>query len=806
MNMRTASGFVAAIMISVCLTAMAEEYQLREAAQYIQDRGGSNVPHVATSEHFALKWGNENTEKYGITAEYASNALAYFEHMRDIYKDQVGLPLVKSEKDKYKANIYITGTGLKPFLEGYAFGFPDTEGYGVFVAAPSVMRPGNGAAAHELGHATQGETANFRDSEYVGWFWECHAQFMAQQVNPTNHLPMSLDLYCDMSRFDWSTAVNWHQYSGWLFLQYLKEKQGFGYPFINSLWLTRAAYQDEDPVSKMIRLKPMTKKEWSDLFGDYAKRNVTFSSYEYGTEYKASLDNAAARNERGLARWMAALEPIKDRHDWYAMPYAGAPHQNGYNVIPLYPDAEKVKVRFKGLVDKSRKSDWRATIVVVNDAGEERFGDTVSSGDVSVTLQPDEKQVYLVVSATPHVYKHIGFLEDYRTQERFPYEVKITGALPKGAGQDFVTGAAEQKGAPHANGGGFVAKTATVADSAYVGPEARVLDKAVIADNARIEDWAVVCGEAVVSNNTIVSGHAYVTGNAVIAGNAHVRDYARIYEKARVDGNARIIEYARVQGDAHVYGNAVGRGSCTISDCNVGGTACFTGASNPGRVLRKSKDNENAEVSHGIFTGYVSRDDCDKAENFDGLLVRYPFDQPNNLLLIDTYATGNGIIRGNPKWIETSDRVMGLAFNNKNQYVELPRYVSDVRNCDISLWVKWLGDKAGEHIFDFGRDPENCLYLTPKNEAGRAAFEMVRNGEKQSVEAATALTPGAWYKLIVRINGSEATLTINDQAITTNTVSFYPEDIRADANYLARGQDGNYFKGMMSDMKIYQQP
>ena len=182
--------------------------------------------------------------------------------MRDIYKDQVGLPLVKSEKDKYKANIYITGTGLKPFLSGYAFVFPDTEGYGVFVAAPGVMKPGNGAAAHELGHATQGETANFRDSEYVGWFWECHAQFMAQQVNPTNHLPMRLDLYCDMCRFDWSTAVNWHQYTGWIFLQYLKEKEGYGYPFINSLWQTRAAYQDEDSANKMIRLKKMTKKEW----------------------------------------------------------------------------------------------------------------------------------------------------------------------------------------------------------------------------------------------------------------------------------------------------------------------------------------------------------------------------------------------------------------------------------------------------------------------------------------------------------------------------------------------------------------
>ena len=75
---RTAFGFVVVLVMSMCLTLTAEEYKLREAAQYIKDRGGSNAPNVATSEHFALKWGNENLEKHGINAEYASNALAYF--------------------------------------------------------------------------------------------------------------------------------------------------------------------------------------------------------------------------------------------------------------------------------------------------------------------------------------------------------------------------------------------------------------------------------------------------------------------------------------------------------------------------------------------------------------------------------------------------------------------------------------------------------------------------------------------------------------------------------------------------------
>jgi len=671
------------VVLAFCGLALAEEYTVREAAEYVKDRDGSNVPHVATSAHFALKWGDQNSGKYKLTAEYATQALAYFEHIRSVYKDQVGLPFVKSEADKFKINIYMTETGLRPFLEGYAYGFPDAEGYGIFTADPSVMTPGHGAAAHELGHATQGESGNFRDSDYVGWFWECHAQFMAQQVNPTNLLPESLDVYCDMCRFDWSTAVNWHQYAGWIFLQYLKEKAGYGYPFINSLWLTRAAFQDEDPVSKMIRLKGMSRAQWSDLFGEYAKRNVAFASYQYGKEYKASLDTVATGNERALARWMSSLEPLKGRPGWYAIPYSGAPHQNAYNIVPLSPVADAVTVEFRGLVDTARASDWRATLVVVGDSGAERFSDTVSEGIMSVTLAPGEHAVYLVVSATPHVYRHIAFLEDYRTQERFPYEVRIVGADPKGKGPDKLPAGAAGRGAAHPNGGGFVAERATVAASSYVGPEARVLDRATVAGNARIEDCAVVCGDAVVSNNAIVSGHAYVAGSAVVAGYARVRDYARIYDKARIEGNARVIEYARVQGDAHVYGNAMARGSCTISDADVRGTACFTGASNPDGDLRQGTTNDAREATCGIFTGYVGREDYGKAEDFDGLIARYPFDTPNTLLLVDSYATGNGIIRGTPEWIKTPERVAGLSFNGKDQYVEMPRCVSDVRNMDL---------------------------------------------------------------------------------------------------------------------------
>jgi len=98
------------------------------------------------------------------------------------------------------------------------------------------------------------------------------------------------------------------------------------------------------------------------------------------------------------------------------------------------------------------------------------------------------------------------------------------------------------------------------------------------------------------------------------------------------------------------------------------------------------------------------------------------------------------------------------------------------------------------------------MYLTPKAGSGRAAFVMVNNGETRSIEAEASLSTNAWYKLIVSIKDKVATLSVNDTVAASNTIAVYPEDVRADAHYLARGQDGGWFNGQLSDMKIYQRP
>ena len=126
----------------------------------------------------------------------------------------------------------------------------------------------------------------------------------------------------------------------------------------------------------------------------------------------------------------------------------------------------------------------------------------------------------------------------------------------------------------HSNGGGWIADTATVMDSVYVGRNAQVFGDAKVSDHAQIRDSARVSGNAEIYGNAQVFDHAEISddavvcdiakvyGDAKVGGNAWVEDHARVSGKvaltdnARVYGGAELMDEARVAGDAKVYDNA----------------------------------------------------------------------------------------------------------------------------------------------------------------------------------------------------------------------------------------------------------
>ena len=116
----------------------------------------------------------------------------------------------------------------------------------------------------------------------------------------------------------------------------------------------------------------------------------------------------------------------------------------------------------------------------------------------------------------------------------------------------------------HANGGGWVADTAEVVDTVYVGSYALVYGNASVSGNVEVFEEARVFGDAKVTGNAKITGYAkvfedaLVYGNTKVTGNARVFEYALVSGYAAVFGDARVVGYVKVTGNVDVFGSSGG--------------------------------------------------------------------------------------------------------------------------------------------------------------------------------------------------------------------------------------------------------
>jgi carbonic anhydrase/acetyltransferase-like protein (isoleucine patch superfamily) len=183
---------------------------------------------------------------------------------------------------------------------------------------------------------------------------------------------------------------------------------------------------------------------------------------------------------------------------------------------------------------------------------------------------------------------------------------------PKGR-FDFGSGPvpARQHRNPDGSLGGWVADTAHVADTAFVGVNATVsgnarvfgvvfiADEAAVRGNARVDDDAVIKDRAVITGNSKVS-NACIFDDAVVSGEARVAGESLIGQRSRVDGEARVIGPAQLYDDARVTGRAwvsggMIRGTAVVDGSMVVREGMTVGAPEPERKATPSL--EVAEVA-----------------------------------------------------------------------------------------------------------------------------------------------------------------------------------------------------------------
>jgi carbonic anhydrase/acetyltransferase-like protein (isoleucine patch superfamily) len=133
----------------------------------------------------------------------------------------------------------------------------------------------------------------------------------------------------------------------------------------------------------------------------------------------------------------------------------------------------------------------------------------------------------------------------------------------------MVPGSTPEDWRQHSNGGGWVYKTATVAESAVIAPTAIVFGKyAKIADYATIGNGATIADYANIGNGATIGIDAKIGDCAKIGDEATIADYAKIGDCAKIGNEAKIGDCAKIADYA-----TIGNGATIADYANIGNDA-----------------------------------------------------------------------------------------------------------------------------------------------------------------------------------------------------------------------------------------
>ena len=480
------------------------------------------------SNNFILFWGEKSgTDPKSAPSPYnfdPDNILAQLEKLYDYYVNTMKFTPEIKYLTQYKIDVLITTTWNNTGINAWASGGSADGVVGVISIAPGAALPGSWGLAHELGHVFQNyvwmDQPGFGLTDpSAGTFWETSAEYMAMQVYPDTAAG-------DLTRFlrteNLAYSSSRHHYGAWMLMQYIVDHYG-GIATFNRIW--NESRTNEHPLEGYRRIMGLTQDELGQEVGAYAQHQVTYD-YSNRSHFMPFITSLYPFVTAYNGVWVDAVNQSAGH---YTIPDAIAPSDFGYNKIKVVPstDGGLIRLHFKGHVNSAAQSGWTYGFVAVRN-GVPRYGDLSQSADgqISFQTQPGEKDVYLVVAATPGTVHHYAFLDGYTKNYRYPYEFRIDGATPSGYEPGYVKPAAPGGGHWHSNGGGWVDNRANVAATAYVGPHAAVYGSASVTGNARIEDLAwvnsggSVSGNAVVKNSALIQGGVSIGGSAVAGGDA----------------------------------------------------------------------------------------------------------------------------------------------------------------------------------------------------------------------------------------------------------------------------------------------
>lgn len=754
------------------------------------------------SEHFQFIWGKTGADSGKVTQAFLEENAKNLEACWDVYMNELHMePPTQStnrslrDGNQYKVNIYISGTGISKFPDDWAWMGYDNQGYAFMFCCVGAMQNSPNPSwvlPHEFGHVVTAHQIGWNNNKYVGALWEAIGNWFREQFLYSDYYKQWGNVSGVTDYFEtysknlcFTPILGRDNYAAWLFLQYLTENpdglQGYGSSFVKDLM--QQGKIDEYPYHEIERLSGADIK---DTLGHYAKRLATLD-FKHKRDYLKRQEELFDRGEWNWGEIYTLLEKSTDKDNFYTVPTERAPQQFGVNVVPLEVTGNKISITLKGLTD-IKGADWRACIAVEDRNGNTRYSDLFKSGEtMTMDYGSNDFAAYLTVTATPdsdtwqqfgvqYMFSEGEFDENHAPflgKNRYPYGVTMTGAGIKQTRDNSSTA----YGRRHSNGGGFVAYTAKVDDSVYVGENARVLGYATVKGNARIEDHAIVTGSASVSGNAIVKGHAVVAERATVKDNAIIADYAGVMGNSVISDNARVIESGLVFNNYNVSGNA------TVKGVAYG----LAGGSASGQAIPDGDyyDDTGRNLQKGAIYGWASYEGYALNRPFtDGQYAGLEFSSESKNIAADTYTSTYAMNFGTPEWNNKLTSANGVLTFNNNSYMVGDSSYAALHDADYQTAIL-LRDNSKNTIFRFG-DDEKYMSLTAEN--GDLTFTIDNGSGVQSVKAENSYKVGHWATVSVILDGDTAKLVVNDGSGAKSvyaTVTADPIDIVSDdASYL----------------------
>lgn len=566
------------------------------------------------TDNFLFLW------KTGVNPNYSS--MDACEPIFDFYVDELAFASTDPSANIHQLKIVVM---IDPGIVGVAYGSGVDGVIGAMWVGPGTLA--GSVFAHELGHTFSYQAGvdgpyqyGFQDQPgengsriYTGPFWETTANYMAYQYPGfSGGANGNLGMYMRTYNYFFTHARS--RYEAWPMLEALQSELGTGY--LGQVWLQ--SMDPEHPVETVKRVfANNNQSQANDLFAKAAMRLINWDIREpLSTQLKNYVNNNY--NPYHPLFFQTLLRPIDVELGRYAVSDNFAPQEYGFNAIKLFPERDNggnatVYVHFRG-IHTNNNAGWRYGFVTRSNSGQISYSPIYGEDQqiISTEISSDDLELYLVVVGAPDTHTNYGWEIGFPRVYRYPYELALKNAVPEGYEANFRRPSGVS-GTTHANGGGFVANTASVSSSVFVGVNAQVLGNATVSGNARIEDWAVITDNANVSGSAVIRGHALVGGTANVYGSAIVSDEVRISGSTNVYDNAQVLDGANitsstVSGNAVVKGNAFEWGQTISGTAVVGGDNQNTTASS-GVYLQKPDDNNGRVAGDGLGANHESNID-----------------------------------------------------------------------------------------------------------------------------------------------------------------------------------------------------